>query len=81
MNYNKVRSFCSKFRIALGVALIAAAFLIGDAWEYSQWLYLGVIPLIAGFTKFCPLCIITKKCDLPQSEEETQEEETKNESN
>ena len=79
MNYNKVRSFCSKFRIALGAVLIAAAFLIGDAWEYSAWLYLGIIPLIAGFTKFCPLCIITQKCDLP--EDKKKEDETANESN
>ena len=79
MNYNKIRSFCSKFRIVLGAVLIAAAFLIGDAWEYSPWLYLGIIPLIAGFTKFCPLCIITKKCDLP--EDDKKEDETANESN
>lgn len=74
MNYNKVRSFCSKFRIALGVALIATGIITGNAW-----FYLGVVPLIAGFTKFCPLCIITKQCDLPESEKK--EEETKNESN
>jgi len=60
--------------MALGVALIATGIITGNAW-----FYLGVIPLIAGFTKFCPLCIITKKCDLPQNQKE--EKETKNESN
>ncbi len=74
MNYNKIRSFCSKFRIAIGILLIATGFITGNAW-----FYLGVIPLIAGFTKFCPLCIITQKCDLPEGEKK--EEETTNESN
>jgi hypothetical protein len=73
MDYNKVKSFCSKFRIVIGVALIATGIITGNAW-----FYLGIIPLIAGFTKFCPLCIITKKCDLPKNKKE---EETKNESN
>lgn len=78
MDYNKVRSFCSKFRMALGVALIATGIITGNAW-----FYLGVIPLIAGFTKFCPLCIITKQCDLPENSDAPKEtkEETKNESN
>ncbi|MDQ7042324.1 MAG: DUF2892 domain-containing protein [Sulfurimonas sp.] len=76
MDYNKIRSFCSKFRIAVGVALIATGIITGNAW-----FYLGVIPLIAGFTKFCPLCMITQKCDLPEQKEKKDEEETKNESN
>ncbi|MDF1877362.1 DUF2892 domain-containing protein [Sulfurimonas sp. SAG-AH-194-L11] len=75
MNYNKIRSFCSKFRIVLGIALIATGFITGNAW-----FYLGVVPLIAGFTKFCPLCIISKQCDLPEDEIK-KEDETKNESN
>jgi len=61
MNFNKIRSFCRKFRIGLGVVLIATGFIISNAW-----FYLGVIPLIAGLVNFCPLCIITKKCDLPE---------------
>ncbi len=64
MNFNKIRSFCQKFRIMLGLVLIATGFLTGIAW-----FYLGVIPLIAGLVNFCPLCIITKKCDLPEVEE------------
>jgi len=76
MDYNKIRSFCRVFRIILGSALIVAAFVVD--WEYANWLFLGVIPLIAGITNFCPLCMITKKCDLPQNG--TQESED-NESN
>lgn len=59
MDFNKVRTFCSKFRIIVGLALIATAVIVGNAW-----FYLGVVPLIAGIVKFCPLCIITKKCDV-----------------
>ncbi|HIC12113.1 MAG TPA: DUF2892 domain-containing protein [Sulfurimonas sp.] len=73
MNYNKVKSFCSKFRMSIGIALIATGVITGNAW-----FYLGVIPLIAGFTKFCPLCMITQQCDVPENKKE---EETKNESN
>ena len=61
VNYNKIRKFCRVFRILLGAALIAAGIVTGIVW-----FYLGVIPLIAGLTNFCPLCIITKKCDIPE---------------
>ena len=64
INYNKIRSFCRVFRIILGSALIVGAFVIDAEW--SKWLFLGIIPLIAGLANFCPLCIITKKCDLPE---------------
>ncbi|MFT7003410.1 MAG: hypothetical protein ACJAWW_000757 [Sulfurimonas sp.] len=63
MNYNKIRSFCRIFRIVLGLALIVAGFVTGIAW-----FYLGVLPLIAGLVNFCPICIISKKCDLPTKE-------------
>ena len=59
MNVNKIRAFCSPFRIVLGLALIGYAVYSGN-----NWFYLGAIPLIAGLTKFCPLCMITKKCDV-----------------
>jgi len=55
----KIRKFCRIFRILLGLTLIIFAFL-----NDIVWLYLGVIPLIAGIANFCPLCIITKKCNL-----------------
>lgn len=62
MDVNKIRKFCRVFRIILGLALIVTGFITANAW-----FYLGVLPLIAGLTNFCPLCMITKKCDLPQN--------------
>ncbi len=64
MDYNKIRKFCRVFRIILGLALIITGFITGIVW-----FYLGLLPLIAGLTNFCPLCIISKKCDLPQDSE------------
>jgi len=60
MNYNKIRSTCRVIRILAGIALIVTGFLTSNAW-----FYLGVLPLVAGILNFCPLCLITKKCDLP----------------
>jgi Mg2+/citrate symporter len=62
MDVNKIRKFCRVFRIIIGLALIATGIIIGNAW-----FYLGVLPLVAGLTNFCPICMITKKCDLPQN--------------
>jgi hypothetical protein len=59
MDYNKIRSTCKKVRIAVGIALIGAGVV-----TQNSWLYLGVVPLVAGVVDFCPLCIITKKCSL-----------------
>ncbi|MFT5835560.1 MAG: hypothetical protein ACI9RG_000453 [Sulfurimonas sp.] len=59
MNFNKIRSFCRVFRVIAGIALIATGVITGIAW-----FYLGVLPLIAGLTNFCPLCMISKKCDV-----------------
>jgi len=55
--FDKFRNFCRKFRILIGIVLIAIGFYTGIAW-----FYLGIIPLIAGLADFCPLCIISKKC-------------------
>ena len=63
MDFNKIRKFCRVFRIILGLALIVTGVVTGIGW-----FYLGVIPLVAGIANFCPLCIITKKCDLPEPE-------------
>lgn len=63
MNYNKIRSFCRKFRIILGITLIVAGVVLLGSWEHAPWLFLGVIPLVAGLLNFCPICLITKKCD------------------
>lgn len=57
--FDKIKLFCRKFRIAIGVILILVGFFTGIAW-----FYLGVIPLIAGLANFCPLCKITKKCTI-----------------
>lgn len=59
MNFDKIRKNCRVIRIVLGLALIATGFITGNAW-----FYLGVLPLVAGITNFCPLCIITKKCSI-----------------
>jgi len=67
MNLNKIRSFCRIFRIIVGLALIATGVIQLGAMEYAAWFFLGAIPLIAGLVNFCPLCIITKKCDLPNN--------------
>jgi len=62
VNYNKIRRFCRVFRIFIGIVLIITGVVTG-----IKWFYLGIIPLIAGLANFCPLCIITKKCDLPEN--------------
>ena len=62
--YDKIRSFCRKFRIVIGLVLIGIGIFSG-----IYWFYLGVIPLIAGLVDFCPLCMITKKCSIKTSQE------------
>ncbi|MEA3384327.1 MAG: DUF2892 domain-containing protein [Campylobacterota bacterium] len=57
--FDKVKIGCSKFRITLGLILIIIGVLLSN-----PWFYLGVIPLIAGIVKFCPICLITKKCSI-----------------
>ena len=61
MNVTKIRSFCRVFRIGLGLGLIGYG-----VFSANPWFYLGAIPLIAGIANFCPLCMITKQCDIPQ---------------
>jgi hypothetical protein len=65
MNVNKIRKVCRPIRIVLGLGLITTGVITGIVW-----FYLGVIPLIAGLANFCPLCIITKKCDIPETQKE-----------
>lgn len=65
MNYNKIRSFCRVFRTVLGLGLIAVGIIQAGTVDGSALWFLGVVPLVAGLSGFCPLCIITKKCDLP----------------
>jgi hypothetical protein len=71
MDFNKIRSTCRPIRIVLGLALVGYGLFstsplfneVAEGWTWS-WFYLGMIPLVAGITNFCPLCIITKKCDI-----------------
>ena len=63
--FDKIRNFCRTFRIILGsVALIAGFYFTGEDQFYNLWFALGILPLIAGITNFCPLCMITKKCSI-----------------
>jgi len=69
--FDKIRNFCRIFRIVIGLALIVAGFFISvdEGQVYNLWFALGAIPLIAGITNFCPLCIITKKCTIKTKED------------
>ncbi len=58
-NIMKIRAACRPIRITLGLALIAAGI-----FTANPWFFLGAVPLIAGLVNFCPLCTITKKCDI-----------------
>ncbi len=62
--FEKMRMICRPFRIVLGLILIAIGY-----FTSNPWFYLGVIPLIAGLTNFCPACIISKQCDLNKKED------------
>ncbi|RXJ59983.1 YgaP family membrane protein [Candidatus Marinarcus aquaticus] len=57
--FDKIKRFCRSFRVIFGVIFIAIGLITGNAW-----FFLGIIPLIAGVTNFCPLCMITKKCSI-----------------
>jgi len=59
MNVNKIRAVCRPIRIVVGSILIGFGVYTGN-----PWFYLGLTPLIAGLLNFCPLCIITKQCDI-----------------
>ena len=64
MNFQSLRSFSSPCRIVLGLVLIAVGI-----YTTNYWFLLGIIPVIAGATNFCPLCTISGKCDIPQNGE------------
>jgi predicted transporter len=68
MNFNKVRKICRPIRIVVGLGLIGMGI-----YTQNVWFYLGLAPLIAGLTNFCPLCIITQKCDLEEAKEINEE--------
>ena len=64
MNFHKVKTVCRIVRIIVGLGLIATGVITG-----IYWFYLGALPLIAGIANFCPLCIVTKRCALPETTE------------
>ena len=61
MNVNKIRKVCRPFRIVLGLTLIGVGIYLANSW-----FFLGAIPLVAGLLNFCPLCMITKQCDISE---------------
>ena len=67
--FDKIKSFCRSFRIIAGLVLIGIGIYtnletITNGEFVWSWFYLGLMPLVAGLTNFCPLCIITKKCSI-----------------
>lgn len=69
MNYNKFRSICRVARVFIGLGLmgVGVVSVTAEAVPVNFLWFLGAIPYLAGATNFCPTCMITKKCDLPQS--------------
>ncbi len=55
--FDKIRAFCRRFRIIIGIILIIVGVYTGFVW-----FYLGVIPLLAGIFDICPLCKFSGKC-------------------
>lgn len=68
MNFHKVKTVCRIVRIIVGLGLIATGVITG-----IYWFYLGALPFIAGVANFCPLCIVTKRCALPEPVEKIDE--------
>jgi len=66
MDFNKIRKVCRVVRIVVGLALIITGVITGN-----YLFFLGIAPLVAGITNFCPICIFTNKCELPQQNEES----------
>jgi hypothetical protein len=64
MDYNKIRKNCRVFRIIIGLVLVAIGIVQYGAFDGAGWFFLGFLPLIAGLVNFCPLCIISKKCNI-----------------
>ncbi len=59
MNFNKFRKACQPIRVTAGVVLISVGF-----YTNNPWFFLGILPMVAGLTNFCPLCMVTKKCNI-----------------
>ncbi len=72
MNVNKIRSVCRVVRIVVGLGLIGVGIstYMGEEAQGNYLWFLGLVPLIAGSINFCPLCLITKECDMPEVKKE-----------
>lgn len=57
--YEKIRKTCRPIRIIIGMILISIGI-----FTQNYWFFLGIIPLLAGLTNFCPICIISNKCNI-----------------
>ena len=58
--FQKIQKICSPFRIVLGAAAVIYAIAASE-----PIFFLGILPIIAGITKFCPICQFTSKCEIP----------------
>jgi len=68
MDFNKIRSFCRVLRVIVGTSLISYG-----VYSSNVWFFLGIIPIILAIINFCPICIISGKCDLDLKEEKKEE--------
>ncbi len=57
--FDKIKRFCRPIRMVIGMGLITAGMATGIVY-----FYLGVIPFFMGAADICPLCIVTKKCNI-----------------
>ena len=63
--FDKIKIFCIKFRIILGVVVLILGFVYANNGAmYNPLFLLGAIPLTAGLLRFCPICLISKKCTI-----------------
>ena len=63
--FDKIKLFCIRFRIILGAVVLLLGFKFTDNGAlYNTWFLLGAIPLTAGLLRFCPICLISKKCTI-----------------
>ncbi len=61
MDIVKIEKICRPLRIAVGLVLIALAFLTG-----TTWLYIGVLPLFVGIMGWRPFCKFSGKCSFKE---------------
>ena len=57
--FDKIKRFCRPIRMVVGMGLITAGMATGIVY-----FYLGLVPFFMGMANICPLCIVTKKCNI-----------------